>query len=114
MLDILDELYEPDDRDRSIFGEQYVATTAFKHGAWTTVARFAPCGGQPVEIDECRLPARFFRLRVLPDPNTVWTARTPFTLSTGSGDDMGRLMLTLARAVACGMVSLDLEHRGDA
>ena len=101
-------LYELDARDRAIFGEQYCATATFEHGVWQTVARLSACSdGQPVEIDESRLPARFFRLRAQRHVSRVGRVRAAFTLTTGTGDDAGRLMMTLARAIASGMVGLD-------
>ena len=56
------------------------------------------------------MPARFYRLRALADVNSVGEPRPAFTLSTGSGDEMGRLMLALARAIANGMVGLAREE----
>lgn len=104
---MLDALYKPDVRDRSIFGANYTPPEKFAHGEWVTVARFEkePGGdGQPVEIDECRMPARFFRLRALDSTNSVGDPKPGFSLSTGSGDEMGRLMARLATEIAAGMV----------
>src|SRR3990167_4274391 len=93
-------LYKPDARDRAIFGEYYVPEAEpFEHGAWHVVARIPKSGGdgQPVEIDECRMPARFFRLRALADVDGGGRPRRGFALSTGSGDAMGRLILALGQ-----------------
>lgn len=109
--DIFDPFYQPDERDRNIFGERYCPPDKFEYGKWHTVARFEKewGDGQAAEIDECRMPARFFRLRVLQGPNSIGEVKPAFALSTGSGDEMGRLMVTLAKAVSAGMVGLHME-----
>ena len=94
------EMYQPDTRDKAIFGKYLVAHGTFStRGEWQMVARIPSTSsdGRDVEIDECRLPARSFRLRVPGVPE--------FVLSTGSGDAMGRLMVTLGEQIAEGMVA---------
>jgi hypothetical protein len=106
---LLAGMYDPDERDRAIFGEYYAPEVEeFEHAAWHMVARIPKTGGdgQPVEIDECRMPARFFRLRALPDVAGSGRPRPAFALTTGSGDEMGQLMVTLGRVIAAGMVGL--------
>ena len=111
-------LYEPDVRDRAIFGDAYCGPTedVFPHGTWVTVARFEKDpqdgDGQPVEVDEMRMPARFFRLRVLGASNSVGERKAGFTLTTGSGDDVAKLIVALAKQVAQGMVGLEPERGG--
>jgi hypothetical protein len=104
-------LYEPDPRDRALFGKRYIKVGKFSHGDWQTVARFEKDredgDGQAVEIDECRLPARFFRLRVLAAKDSMGKPQPGFVLTTGSGDEVGALMVKLAEAVAGGMVGLE-------
>lgn len=105
---ITDSLYYADKRDAAIFGNDYCGPEAFKHGEWHLVARFAKdpadSDGQVAEVYECRLPARFFKLIALPDTNSVGEPVEGFSLSTGSGDEMGVLMRSLAKAVSAGMV----------
>ena len=102
-----DCLYDPDDRDRDIFGDAYLPPVRFEHGEWHLVARYRPESedGQAVEVDELRMPARFYRLRALPCANSVGTPVRGWTLSTGSGDAMGSLLAWVARSVAQGMLS---------
>jgi hypothetical protein len=110
---ILSSLYDRDERDRAIFGDCYAPSVDhYPHGTWHVVARIQKSGtdGQSVEIDECRMPARFFRLRALADVNSVGKQVPAFALSTGSGDGMGRLMVALGRAIAEGMVGLAREE----
>lgn len=104
----LEALYDPDERDRAIFGEHYISGGPFVYGEWRLVARFQKRGGdgQDVEIDECRMPARFFRLRALAGRDSVDGALPAFTLSTGSGDEVGQLMVALAQQIVMGMVGL--------
>lgn len=105
-----DALYTSTPEDSQMFGAYYIYDPEpFKHGEWRHVATFPKTGGdgQQVEIDECRWPARFYRLRVIAGPNSVGEMRQGFTLSTGSGSVMGKLMVKLAHEIAIGMVSLD-------
>jgi hypothetical protein len=74
---------------------------------WTTIRHFAADldgYGQPVDIDEQRLPARFYRIRA-----HATSSRPAFTLSTGSGSDMHQLALHVGWAIARGLLGLCLE-----
>lgn len=111
-----------DERDAVIFAkviQYYKPPRTFRHGEWELVATIPKNGndGQPVEIWECRLPARFFRLVALPasytykidkrrgpGKRTVTVHRKPGVLSTGSGDERGQLMVDLALEISEGMV----------
>lgn len=106
-----ERLYWPSLRDRLGFGDSYDPPKTFPHGEWVTVAKFVPDSGdgQRVEIDEARYPARFFRLRVLPGTSSAGADLPGWTLRTGSGDETGILMAELARAIAGGMVSLEVR-----
>lgn len=103
-------LYAPDARDRSIFGERYDPPGEFRHGEAHRVAAYPKDpedgDGQPVEVYETRLPARFYELRALPSTNSVGEPKPGWTLSTGSGDEMGELVAALAVAVTQGMVGV--------
>jgi hypothetical protein len=71
---------------------------------WTTIKHFVADldgDGQPVDIDEQRLPARFYRIRA-----HATSTRPAFTLSTGSGDAMHLLALRLGHEIARGMIGL--------
>jgi hypothetical protein len=45
---------------------------------------------------------------VKPD-GAAWAEATEVSMSTGSGDDMARLAVRIAEAIAQGMLGLDLE-----
>lgn len=78
----MESLYLPAPGDR-LRGLAYRPPERFKHGRWYCVAKLEPTAdGQPVYIDELRMPARFFRLRV-----AEWSSRPGYTLRTGSGQD---------------------------
>lgn len=104
-------MYAPDARDREIFGDLYDPPVQFEHGKWHRVLRIEKDpidgDGQTVEIDECRMPARFFRLRALADVNSVGDPNPAFVFATGSGDDMDHLVVQMARAIAGGMLQPD-------
>jgi hypothetical protein len=108
---VVDQLYYPDMRDRVLFGDAYVPPARFHHGQWYLVARFEKdephSDGQPVRIDEMRLPARAFRLRALASRNSVGEVLPAWSLSTGTGDDMGRLCVEIAKAASEGMIAVD-------
>lgn len=108
MVDFEKIMYQPDERDRTIFGARYTPPERFTAGEWHTVARFEKTGedGQPVEIDELRAPARFFRIRALASTDSVGEPKRPFTVSTASGDEMGQLAVRLAEHIAEGALSL--------
>lgn len=97
----MEKLYSPDDRDREVFGDQYDPPARFEHGEYHRVARYKSANGEvKVEIDECRMPARFFRIRVLGD--------RPFVLVTGSS--MGELAHRIATEIARSMLGLEREE----
>lgn len=106
MRDIMESMYLPDDRDRAVFGERYSPPERFTHGEWHMVARYEKVGGdgQAVEVDECRMPASFFRIRVLPGVNSIGEPTSGYTLSTGSG--MERLAHEIASAACEGMIGI--------
>jgi len=82
----------------------------FQSGEWVKVGHFEPkLGGRPVDIYENRMPAQFFKVVAHPWTNSVGEPSPGFTLSTGSGDKMGRLMFRLARGIAEGMVYLCVD-----
>lgn len=114
MESIFPKWYLPDERDYAIFGGHYTPPEKFSHGGWHMVARLEktpPEGdGQDVEIDESRYPARFFRLRVLPGVNSIGAAKSALTLTTESGDKMGRLVLQIGQAFAEGMLGFHPEE----
>ncbi len=107
---MLDFLYNgADARDQLIFeGLSYVGPTTFSHGDWHTVATIskspASGDGQDCEIQECRMPARFFRLLVHPTPDSVGEVKAGWILSTGSGDEVGKLLVSIAKQVSQGML----------
>lgn len=72
-------------------------------GALVKVASI-PAGedGRSVEIYECRHPAAFYTIRVLPDQKGAG-----YTLTTGSGQ--GELAGQIAKAIADGMLGLELQ-----
>lgn len=107
---MFDALYCYDVRNQRVLnGLDYIGPDTFKHCEWYTVARISSGegDGQDVEIQECRMPARFYRLIAHPTPNSVGEMSRGFTLSTGSGDEVGELLVALSKQVAQGMISVD-------
>ena len=111
---ILDKLYDGTcdlERGRAVFGKQYSPPETFTYGEWYAVARYEKESedGQPVEIDESRLPTRFYRLRALPSTDSCGKAVKPFALTTGSGDDVAHLLVKLAKEITSAMVQI-VDH----
>lgn len=106
---IFGPFYLPDDRDREIFGDRYQPPEKFEHGKEYLVAQYEKDpdngDGNPVEIYESRWPARSFKLIALDSTNSLGELIPGGVLSTGSGDEVGRLMVTLAQEIVRGMVS---------
>ncbi len=106
---MIDFLYKGNDpRDQRIFeGLNYEGPEVFSHCDWHTVARIPKRSGgdgQDCEIQESRMPARFFWLIVRPSENSVGEPIDGWVLSTGSGDDVGALMVAIAKMVSDGMI----------
>lgn len=106
--DVMAPWYETRHSDGVAFGDKYRAPPRIEYGVETVVAYYpkASGDGQPVEILECRMPARFYRLRALPSTNSGGDPIPGFELSTGSGDEVAKLVATLAQAITEGMLGL--------
>lgn len=103
-------LYLGDDRrDRKIFAKiekSYAPPLRFEHGKTELVAKLEPEGdGQTVEIYETRLPARFFTVVGIERHDGGYD-RPAFTITTGSGDEVGALAVEIAIAAAQGMIGI--------
>lgn len=89
---------------------EYNPPDVFRHGEWEQVARFEkdPINGdgQSVTIYESRLPASFYKIVVDDGENSVHNKLKGFSLSTGSGSEMGKLCFAIARAVSEGMIGM--------
>lgn len=87
---------------------EYKPPAEFDHNEWNLVATFPKDGGdgQAAEVYESRLPASFWMLKALGDTNSVGEPVPGFSLSTGSGDEMGHLAFAIARAAARGMIGV--------
>lgn len=110
----LGKLYAGDDRrGADIFApitEWHRPPAQFEHGVEHLVAdipKVEGSDGHPCRIYETRMPARFFKLEVLDSENSVGQPMKGFCLSTGSGDDVGRLIVQIALAVRDGMIGLE-------
>ncbi len=107
---MFDTLYKGNDaRDQRIFTDMdYQPPEFFSHGGWHTAVKvprpYPGSDGQDCEIQECRLPSRFFRLIVHPTPNSMGEPREGWILSTGSGDESGAVIAQVAHLVSQGMI----------
>jgi hypothetical protein len=111
MSDPIDDWYNA--RDREMFGKFWVGPQTFPYGEEVLVARLPKDpedgDGYPSEIYVTAMPARFFKLVVLPSTNSINEPRFGFTLTTGSDDEMGKLVLEIAKAAAQGMIGAPNE-----
>src|SRR3990172_6778843 len=112
MPDFLAGLYHGhDQRDAMIFApiaQFFRPPKDFQHGEWHLIAEIPKQGGDgyPARVYECRVPARFFKVEVLDSNDSMGTPKKGFTLSTGSGDEMGVLCVQIALAASRGLIGL--------
>lgn len=102
-------MYEADDRDQAIFGDAYIGPKEFDYGDWHLVAKYPKeegGDGQDVEVYESRMPARFFKVVAKASPNSIGKMAEGFSLSTGSGDEMGKWAVETAKKISDGMIGL--------
>lgn len=112
MSDFLDWMYETDDSDRAL-DPAYNAPRKMPYGEWIEVAEFKGKGdGQDCKVFESRMPARFYKVTAYDTPNSVGKVNVGFSLSTGSGTEMGKLIFAIARAISEGMLGL-ASNNGD-
>ncbi|NBT36090.1 MAG: hypothetical protein EBT03_11260 [Betaproteobacteria bacterium] len=103
---MFDSLYGTRDRILSL-GKAYKPPKTFRHGEWEIIATLKKKheDGLDVEVYECRLPARSFKVVVKDGTNSVGNPTKGFTLSTGSGEEMGELCGLIAKAASEGMIA---------
>lgn len=108
MQEIFGSLYLPSEEDAEGFKGAYKPPKGFKHGKWHRVATYRkenPRGsGEDAFVLECRMPARFFKVKVAPRCGKV------YYLQTGSGEEMAKLAASLAKAISQGMLSLEIKE----
>lgn len=63
--------------------------------------------GQPVEVYETSMPAKFYTVKALPSKNSVGAPIPGFTLGTGSGSAMRELAMRIAQATSEGMLGIE-------
>jgi hypothetical protein len=104
---MIDSWYTPDHRDRDVFGDDYNPPQVFVHGESHLIATLDPSpnsDGQQVLIYECRLPARFFTIKVMPGLNSIGEPNEGVCIGTGSGD--GTLAYQIAQGFQTGMLGV--------
>lgn len=108
-MTLFPNMYEVDASDYgAIAGLAWIGPNTFTPHEWTTVARVdkrAGGDGQSVTIQECAMPARFFRLVVDPSPNSIGNAQSGYIINTGSlCRDISTVLAPMARLIADGMI----------
>jgi hypothetical protein len=106
--DIFDFLYN-EELPIKCLAELYTPPKHFEYGVRYAVANIpkeSGSDGQDCVIYEERWPARFFTLVVKDTANSVGEIEQGFTMSTGSGDEMGELIAEIAIAISQGMLGL--------
>jgi hypothetical protein len=90
-------------------GDLYRPPKTFEHGKWELVAKVKKAGedGTDAEVYECRLPANSFMVVAKDGTDSAGKPIKGFTLSTGSGDDMGELCGLIAKAASEGMIGVE-------
>ena len=84
-------------------GGEYNPPEQFEYGKDALVAKLKGEGdGQDVEIYECRLPATFFKIKVLSTPDSLGREQDGYEITTGSR--MHKLTCEIAKAISEGMI----------
>lgn len=92
-------------QDREPLFEGYKPEKSFEHAGEVVVARVPAMDSESISsvLFETKMPARFFRAELqLPD-----TQDEVLVLSTGSGDDIGRLLHELCQGLSNGTLLLE-------
>lgn len=78
------------------------------HHDWRLLKEFPKNGedGQPARVLFASMPAKFYRVEALASTNSVGGPVRPFSLQTGSGDEMQELACRIGQAVADGMLGV--------
>lgn len=106
--DPFDSMYESRRTDQKVFGKYWMGPFKFEHGKDTPIAFYKAeegSDGMNVEVECCAMPARFYKIRVLPTPNSVGEMKPGFTLTTGSS--CAELAAQIAEAARDGMLGLE-------
>jgi hypothetical protein len=110
---LLDFMYVT--RESDSLGAEYQSpknVTREQWREWVKVASFKGDGdGQDCELYELRMPARFYKLIVLPGLNSIGELQPGYEVITGSGLQMGILLMWIAREVARGMIGFRLADK---
>ena len=104
-------LYSMLNRDyggKDFWGDKWCGPAVLPHAAEVLIARFPKDpddgDGQEVEVYCSAYPARFYRLNVLPGPNSIGERHIGYGLSTGSSEH--ELAHRMAVAISQGMLGL--------
>ena len=105
---MFESLYETSEKIKSL-GGLYRPPNNFPHGEWKLVAEVKKNNddGADAEVHEMRLPARCFKVEVKDGNNSTGKPIKTFTLSTGSGGEMGELCGLIAKAASEGMIAIE-------
>lgn len=98
-------LYKAYDDERTVFGSHWCGQEELPHGEDVLVAKYPKDkdgDGQSVDVYCCAMPARFYRLVVASEPNSIGDDQEGFQITTGSS--CHELAAKLAEAIAGGMV----------
>lgn len=102
---MFDSLYKG---DRRCYPLNFTPPETFRHGEDELIAKLKSekdDDGYDVEIYELRMPATFWKIKVLPTRNSIDELRPGFEISTGSGgDEMLSLVIRIAEQINDGMM----------
>lgn len=88
---------------KEVYGDlKYIGPETFEPYKWTTTAiiNARSSDGYKCEIQESWAPATFYRLIAHPHGEQ----KEGWILSTGSGSEVGRMLVEVSKEVACGMI----------
>jgi len=106
---MFEEMYAVRQSEKTIFGEEWCGPESFEEYEKTLVATYPKVpgsDGNDVEIYCSASPSRFYEVTAIESENSVNEKVDGFSLSTGSGEEMAVLAVTMAKAIQQGMLSI--------
>ena len=116
---MFDDLYIPYPEEKEVFGDKWCGPAKYPKRDSVLIAKYPKTpedgDGQPVEVyGSAAGPARFYTAKVLPWANSAGEMKDGFEVSTGSGNEMAKLIKRIAIAISEGMIDFSPSNQATA
>jgi hypothetical protein len=111
---MFDSWYVPYASERAAFGVNWTDPQIYKYGEYIGCALYIrpeKSDGQSVEVSCCAMPARFYKLNVLPGATSVGEERPGYVVTFGSGQ--AEIAAQIANAIREGMLTFRPQDSED-